>query len=132
VALPALLFGGGDVPRSVTITGGTNVGMSPQVEYLDRVFSPIAARMGVHFGIEVLKRGYFPTGGGKVRLSVLRGVSEPLAPICLTDRGTIASVDITVWFGGKMPRHVPDKIMRRAKGDLEAGLIARDLRTYLT
>ena len=80
------------------------------------------------FDVEVQKRGYFPSGGGKVKLSVATGVSAPLRPINLTDRGTIATVDIAVWHGGRMPRHVADKMFRSAKADVEAGLISRDLR----
>ena len=50
--LPCLVFSGG----SVTITGGTNVSMSPQLEYLTLVFAPIASRMGVAFELKVSKR----------------------------------------------------------------------------
>ena len=76
-------------------------------------------------------QGYFPSGGGKAWLSVASPASAPLRPIDLTSRGSVDSVHIVAWMGGKMPRHVADKMLRHCKSSLEAGLIARDLRAWL-
>ncbi len=49
------------------ITGGTDVRWSPPIDYLRRVLLPALALMGCDVRIEVLRRGYYPRGGGRVR-----------------------------------------------------------------
>lgn len=74
IALPLLLFSPTSVPASsLTLLGGTNATMAPQVDYTQHVFFPFLRR---HFGLDnnvdihINKRGYFPKGGGEVDLRV--------------------------------------------------------------
>lgn len=73
VALPLLLFSPTPVPAStLTLLGGTNATMAPQVDYTKNVFLPFISK---HFGVDgvslhIKKRGYYPKGGGEVELSV--------------------------------------------------------------
>lgn len=73
VALPLLLFSPTPVPAStLTLLGGTNATMAPQVDYAKNVFLPFISK---HFGVDgvslhIKKRGYYPKGGGEVELSV--------------------------------------------------------------
>lgn len=57
-ALPSMLFGA--EPSELKILGGTNVDMSPQIDYFRFVFQPVVARMGVTFELRVVRRGTFP------------------------------------------------------------------------
>ena len=57
-ALPGMLFGA--EPSELKILGGTNVDMSPQIDYFRFVFQPVVARMGVNFELRVVRRGTFP------------------------------------------------------------------------
>lgn len=76
--LPVALMAGG----SITVTGGTEVERSPSIDYLEQVLFRVLARHGARIRTEILKRGYYPEGGGEVRVSV-----EPsrLSPIALPD-----------------------------------------------
>lgn len=49
------------------ITGGTDVKWSPPIDYLRHVTLPALALMGCNVEIAVLRRGYYPRGGGRVR-----------------------------------------------------------------
>lgn len=49
------------------ITGGTDVKWSPTIDYLRYVTTHALAAMGCDISIEVLRRGYYPRGGGRVR-----------------------------------------------------------------
>ena len=73
--LPAALARGG----SITVTGGTEVAQSPTIEYLDRVLAPVLRRAGASIAIDLLERGYYPRGGGRVRVSVEPGLPGPIA-----------------------------------------------------
>ncbi|KAF9052761.1 RTC domain-containing 1 [Panaeolus papilionaceus] len=78
IALPLLLFSSdrpatnAQSPSSLTLYGGTNASMAPQVDYTKHVFIPFIRR---HFGInalnlEIRKRGYYPKGGGEIYLDI--------------------------------------------------------------
>jgi len=73
--LPAALARGG----SITVVGGTEVTQSPTIDYVDRVLAPVLRRAGASIAIELLERGYYPRGGGRVRVSVEPGLPSPIA-----------------------------------------------------
>lgn len=66
--LPVALHADG--PSRLTITGGTDVRMAPPLDYLRLVFLPWLARMGVEVRVELVRRGYYPRGGGELRVAV--------------------------------------------------------------
>ena len=55
---------------SLTIKGGTDVLWSPSIDYTQHVLKEAYARMGLNFSIELIKRGYYPKGGGEIKLQV--------------------------------------------------------------
>lgn len=100
-----------------------------QIDYLTKVFQPMVQPMGVNFTIEIAKRGYFPKGGGEVTLRV-PAIIRPdfkLKPIMMVKRGSIVNVHIWVYYGGKMPRHVADRLLTGARTALMDGLVSRGL-----
>jgi len=68
----------------LTIVGGTNVLWSPTIDYTQTVLKDAYARMGIYFTINVIKRGYYPKGGGMIELEVLP--SKKINPIILNKR----------------------------------------------
>ncbi len=96
VSLPCLVFVGGGGPFRLDLRGGTNADMAPMVEYYEEVFLPSLRRFGLPSEsvlLEVMKKGYFPRGGGRVRLSVGGDAttthSLPLKNLEMTERGKI-------------------------------------------
>ena len=51
----------------LTITGGTDVAWSPPIDYLKHVTARALSKMGYECDIDLLTRGYYPKGGGRVR-----------------------------------------------------------------
>jgi len=80
--LPAAVHSQGNV--KIELAGGTDVRWSPPSDYLLEVFAPAARRFGADFEYTVLRRGYYPRGGGAALLkcspSRLRAarITEPL------------------------------------------------------
>ncbi|XP_011498328.1 PREDICTED: RNA 3'-terminal phosphate cyclase [Ceratosolen solmsi marchali] len=91
IILPCALF----LSKSTTyiLKGGTNVPLGPQVEYFKNVFRPFLRRFGADFQLDVIRRGYYPDGGGEVRLHVTP--VHHLNGIELLDPGV--PVDIKGW-----------------------------------
>jgi len=66
--LPIGLF----IDKSITINikGGTNVKNSPPIDYIKDITIDILNKMGYDGHIEIIKRGFYPEGGGEVKLHI--------------------------------------------------------------
>ncbi|MDD1714549.1 MAG: RNA 3'-terminal phosphate cyclase, partial [Methanoregulaceae archaeon] len=67
--LPVALEHGG----SLEVRGGTEVPRSPTIDYLTEVFIPALGPAAAHVTVAVSRRGYYPAGGGLVRVEVSPG-----------------------------------------------------------
>lgn len=54
----------------IQIIGGTDVKMSPTIDYLRYVVSEAYKIIGINFNIDVLRRGYYPKGRGIVNATI--------------------------------------------------------------
>jgi len=55
---------------NLRIKGGTDVLWSPTIDYTKHVLQEAYSRMGINFSLELFKRGYYPKGGGEIKLQV--------------------------------------------------------------
>lgn len=100
--LPVLLFS--DCPSRITIKGGTNVPLSPPVDYMMHVFSYNIRHFGISIDVKLHRRGHYPRGGGLVELRV-NPVDEPLNSIEIISRGKPAKLHI-LSHCVRLPHHV--------------------------
>jgi RNA 3'-terminal phosphate cyclase (ATP) len=54
----------------IEITGGTDVKGSPTIDYIKNVVAKSYLSIGLKFSVDVLKRGYYPNGGGIVQSTI--------------------------------------------------------------
>lgn len=121
VLLPLALAGG---ESRLTLRGGTHVPWAPSVSYLEHVFLPTLAQMGVQAEVELVRWGFYPAGGGEVRVRIA-GRKGPLSSIELTGRGELRRVWGTA-AATNLPSHIPQRMAARAQNMLaEAGLPAQ-------
>lgn len=76
----------------VTVRGGTDVRAAPPADYLRLVLLPLLAKMGAHIDLLLVRRGYYPKGGGEVQLKI-----EPaprLRPFVVEDPGPVERIEI--------------------------------------
>jgi RNA 3'-terminal phosphate cyclase (ATP) len=108
----------------LTLRGGTHVPWAPPVSYLEHVFLPLMAQMGVHAQLELARWGFYPAGGGEVQVT-LAGRGGPLSPIVTTERGALQRIwGLAVVMN--LPAHIPQRMANRASNVLaEAGLQAQ-------
>jgi RNA 3'-terminal phosphate cyclase (ATP) len=102
---------------TLTVTGGTEVALSPTIDYVDHVLAEELRRHGAKIAIEVAERGYFPHGGGRVTVRV-----EPshISPIVVD--GEVRSCGVAS-CSGSLPDHVVHRQAENALQTLdEAGL----------
>ena len=86
--LPAMVASGRSV--SVTVTGGTDVRQAPAIGYVANILLPLLERMGVLAQLEVIRRGYYPRGGGEIRV---RLAPCALRPIALEASGGLVAIE---------------------------------------
>ena len=103
---------------SLELRGGTNAAMAPQIEYLTEIFLPVArAGFGQPSGVavDVERRGYFPKGGGVVKVAVPHMQSKKLKPISLLDRGQVLEeIKVRAFHAGSCPRWVAESMAEAA------------------
>ncbi|NYT20488.1 MAG: RNA 3'-terminal phosphate cyclase [Methanomicrobiales archaeon] len=105
--LPVALEKGG----SLMVQGGTEVQFSPTIDYFTEVFVPALGPAGEGIRVEVIRRGYYPVGGGMVRVSV-----EP-ASCPRISAGSAAGNGIRS-CSSNLPGHVADRQAARARAYL--------------
>ncbi|KAF5386599.1 hypothetical protein D9615_001722 [Tricholomella constricta] len=125
IALPLLLFASAPTRAShLTLLGGTNATQAPQIDYTKHVFLPFMQR---HFGLEgveleIAKRGYFPKGGGEVRVGVEPfcngGERRRLRAARVLERGRVMHVGGIAHFAG-LPMRVGREMVLGARRGLE-------------
>jgi RNA 3'-phosphate cyclase len=101
----------------VSIIGGTDVPLAPPIDYMRWVLLPLLARMGARVDLEVRRRGYYPRGGGEVRVTC-RG--NELRPLILGTPGTLAVVSGSAHVAG-MAASVAERMRRAAAERLRLG-----------
>jgi len=86
--LPLACFAG--KASKFRLEGGLFQDFAPSAYHMKFVLLPILERMGIHAGLEIVRPGYVPRGGGIIEIEV-----EPvrkLKPLILTEQGLIRSI----------------------------------------
>jgi RNA 3'-phosphate cyclase len=92
------------------IIGGTDVKAAPPFDYFRYVFVPLLQRLGLDVRVTLVRRGYYPRGGGEVQVRVQPGRPAPLAldtPGALQELGGIAHV-------ANLPAHIVERMQHTA------------------
>ena len=115
--IPISIFGGTGI--DVTMMGGTEVPNSPTVDYLDKIAVPIYQKLGAKIEFKIEKRGYYPRGGGILKLRCSR-LSE-IKPLSLEKNSSKESNAAIFSCSRSLPRHVSLRQVESAKQLLARG-----------
>ncbi len=107
---------GGDM--AVDLKGGTDVPMAPTCDYVKAVELGILSKFGLVASLDVVRRGYYPRGGGRVRFWT-KGWSPP--PLHVRRAEELRGASVTA-VACSLPRHVAEREVNSA-----AQLIASEL-----
>lgn len=100
-------------PASVrlALTGGTDVPWSPPFDYLARVFLPLLRRCNTEVDVILIRRGYYPRGGGLVEATVGSGASWQ--PLRADEPGELRSIRGIV-HASNLPADIPKRMKHAA------------------
>jgi len=112
-------------PSRVKIIGGTDVEMAPTFDYMKNVFLRFVRDVGGNVNVSLLRRGFYPAGGGAILLEV-RPLERPLKPLRFLELPRDISVSGNSVAGG-LPREVAERQARSAKKVLQRSGLDADI-----
>jgi RNA 3''-phosphate cyclase len=73
------------------ISGGTNVKWAPPIDSYQQILFPLMEKMGIHAKLDILERGFYPVGGGRIiaELEPMRNIS----PLMIKDLGELKGIE---------------------------------------
>jgi len=102
--LPALLTADG--PSELTLEGGTHNSLAPPADFLAKTYLPIVGRLGPAVEATIDRHGFYPAGGGQVRVRVRP--APRLGGLDLTERGPLVGKRVRALVA-QLPRHIAQR-----------------------
>ena len=87
-------------PSEVEITGGTHVPWAPTWDFFAESYLPQLRAMGARVEAECPMRGFYPAGGGEIRLRVEPFRDADAHPFALEERGALRRARVTAVVSG--------------------------------
>lgn len=104
--LPALLVA--EEPSQLILEGGTHNPFAPPFDFLEKSFLPVLKHMGHSVSVELERYGFFPAGGGAMKVKINPQPKKKWKPLDWTERGEINRRRAQVLIS-----HLPDSIGKR-------------------
>jgi RNA 3'-terminal phosphate cyclase (ATP) len=111
--LPALLRAPG--PSALILEGGTHNPLAPPFEFIVRSYLPLINRLGPIVRAKLDRYGFYPVGGGKMRVTVQPAVK--LDQLILSRRGTVVQCRATA-IVANLPSHIAERELKVLKREL--------------
>lgn len=101
-----------DNPSTVVISGGTHNDMAPPFDFIQKSFLPILKSMGATVELELVQAGFYPAGGGSIKITVEPAVRWKRLP--LLERGKLISEKI-VGIICRLPETIIDREVKEIR-----------------
>lgn len=111
-------------PITIKLTGGTDVKWAPTWDYFTHVFLPLIQKMGVSTDAQLIKRGYYPKGGGEAVLTIYP--VKKLQRLQLEEKQDFRKIEGIVHIA-----NLPDHISKRMKHAALEIAVKNGIRSYI-
>ncbi len=112
--LPALIVS--DKETKLTIRGGTHNPLAPPFDFLTKTFLPLLEKMGIKIEVELIRYGFYPSGGGEVNFKIPS--TNKLRPIHINERGKQISQSATALIAN-LPLHIAERELNVVRRSLD-------------
>ncbi|NTV38168.1 MAG: RNA 3'-phosphate cyclase, partial [Anaerolineales bacterium] len=99
--------------------GGTDLPAAPPADYTRLVLLPLLARMGVQAGLAIERRGYYPRGGGEIRVTL--PPTRWLTPFTAEAPGAVDRIEARVHVA-QLARQIAERMEAAARAALPPGM----------
>ncbi|MBI5332279.1 MAG: RNA 3'-terminal phosphate cyclase [Candidatus Aenigmarchaeota archaeon] len=79
-----------NMPVELDLYGGTDVKWSPTIDYFRYIFVKYAKMFGIDVSVDIIKRGFYPKGGGHIIMRIMPAMPTPLV---LTECTELTRID---------------------------------------
>ena len=124
--VPILAFA--DKKTTLRIIGGTAVNWSPPIPFLENVVYKAFKPLGIEAQVQVLRHGFYPKGGGKVKATV-QPVDE-IKSIKIKKPSEIIQIR-GISLCGRLPAHVAERQAKSASKTLKKAGLKTDIKTIV-
>jgi len=107
--LPALMLA--DKPSTLRLVGGTHNPFAPPLDFLEKAYLPLLAKMGPQVETKLVRPGFYPAGGGEFRVKITP--VKTLNSLKLTERGENKRRTVQLMFA-----HLPFHIIERERNTI--------------
>jgi len=97
-----------DKSSTVAVLGGTHNPMSPPYNFFERTFLPAIAQSGFNARCRLLKYGFFPAGGGKLKIDVQPWDKESSSAIDFCQPAEKFEISVII-YTARLPSHIADR-----------------------
>ena len=111
-------------PITLRVIGGTDVKWSPSWDYFKHVFLPLMKKMGLPVSAHLIRRGYYPKGGGEVMLTIQP--CKDIQPLQLDKKQEFTTVEGIINIA-----NLPEHVSKRMKHAAMKTLLKKNLETAL-
>ncbi|XP_054161700.1 RNA 3'-terminal phosphate cyclase-like [Oppia nitens] len=94
------------------LKGGTNAEMAPQIDYTLNVLRPVLSKFGLSFDCDLIRRGFFPKGGGEVVFGV--DSIHQILSAQLTEFGQLTRISGHSFVSGVLPINMAHSMAKSA------------------
>lgn len=122
--MPALIMAAG--PSQIILEGGTHNPFAPSFDYLKETFFPLLEKQGVEVTAELERPGFYPAGGGKIKVSIER--AGPLLPLYLTRHSQVSLKAKAIC--AELPGHIGLRELKTIQDKLNISEDATELVQY--
>jgi len=112
-------------PLTIHVKGGTDVRWAPSWDYFNYVSLFLLKKIGVSVDAQLIKRGYYPKGGGEGAITI--NPSGEIHPLCLDEKQNFTTVDGVIHSA-----NLPEDVGTRMKHAAIKILMKKNLRANIT
>lgn len=113
-----------ETPITIQLTGGTDVKWSPSWDYFNHVFIPFLKKIGLNVNANLIKRGYYPKGGGEAEITIYP--CEKIKPLKLDKYQEFSTANGIINIA-----NLPDHISTRIGHSVVKSLLKKDINTKI-
>ena len=111
-------------PSHLDLEGGTHNGMSPPLDFLESAYLPLLEKMGPRISIKLLRRGFYPVGGGEFEVTITP--ASDLKPLTILERGRKPKCTAKA-IVSQLPEHIAERELDVLNRRLAFGNWQRDI-----
>lgn len=114
-------------PLTIKLTGGTDVKWAPTWDYFKYIFIPLLKNFGISIDVNLIKRGYYPKGGGEAEISIYPNTD--FKQLKLDEEQIFSDVEGIIYISN-LPEHISTRLKHATINELLKSNLKANIKIY--